>query len=245
MKVPEKLVPLLFGLLLIAVYLIGRYQAQAELLRGGGLATQTAVGQTAPQTVQTDQTGGGDTRTVITQELWDELTSSFAASIGSENAPVTMVEFTDYQCPFCARYFTNTHPQIVEEYIDTGKLRYLVRDLPLPIHPNAPAAAMAARCAGDQGKYWEMHDLLFNKQTEWQSGNTSEMFPGYAVELGLNSGEFTSCVTSEKYKDQISEDQALAQRIGASGTPAFIINKELVIGAQPFTAFQQVIERAQ
>lgn len=248
MKVPEKVVPLLFVLLLIAAFLLGRYQAQVEILRGGAVpqASQTktsgATGQVSGQATTGTNPAGG-TRTVLPDELWKEVVSSFAAAKGAENAPVTMVEFTDYQCPFCARHFENSQPQIDKEYIDNGKLRYLIRDLPLPIHPNAPAAAMAARCAGDQGKYWEMHDKLFEKQSEWSSGDAMELFSRYAQDLGLNSGNFSACVSSEKYKSAVDSDVALAQRVGASGTPAFLINGELIIGAQPFTAFQQAIER--
>lgn len=248
MKVPEKVVPLLFVLLLIAAFLLGRYQAQVEILRGGGApqgaqtqggsSTGQPVGQTAPGT--NPEAG---TRTLVTEDLWKEVVSTYAASKGSENAPVTMVEFTDYQCPFCARHFENTQPQIDKEYIETGKVRYLVRDLPLPIHPNAPAAAMAARCAGDQGKYWEMHDMLFEKQNEWSSGDTTQLFSTYAEDLGLDGGALTSCVSSQKHKAAMDKDTSLAQRIGASGTPAFLINRELVIGAQPFPVFEQAIEK--
>lgn len=248
MKVPEKLVPLFVGLLLVVAFLFGRAQGQNEVLRGGGSrppALTGTAGQTGQQPGQTvPQTGdsGGAAGSPITQELWDKVIANPAAAKGSEDAPVTMVEFTDYQCPFCARHFTTTLPQIEKEYVETGKVRYLIRDLPLPIHPNAPAAALAARCAGDEGKYWEMHDTLYEKQVEWSSGNADELFAGYAGEVGLDSGAFASCMDSEKYKKEIDEDIALAQQVGASGTPAFVINGQLVIGAQPFTRFQQAIE---
>jgi protein-disulfide isomerase len=250
MKVPEKIIPFLFVLLLVAAFLLGRYQGQIELLRGGAVP-QSGSGQSVAQGTQTGSqtnpapgTTGGKV-TVIPDDLWNEVLTDPAAARGSENAPVTMVEFTDYQCPFCERHFTDTQPQIDQDYIDTGKVRYLIRDMPLPIHPNAPAAAYAARCAADQGKYWEMHDLLFQKQTEWSSGNTDELFSGYAGDVGLDVNSFTSCLSDGKYKKAVDADMALAQKVGVGGTPAFLINKELIIGAQPFTVFQQAIEKAQ
>ena len=248
MKVPEKIIPFLLVLLLIAAFLLGRYQGQIELLRGG-VSPQTGSGQSVAQTGQTTgqtnpaQGTTGNKTTVITDDLWNEVLTDPAAERGSENAPVTIVEFTDYQCPFCERHFTGTQPQIEQDYIDTGKVRYLIRDMPLPIHPNAPAAAYAARCAADQGKYWEMHDLLFQKQTEWSSGNTDELFSGYAGDVGLSVNSFTTCLADGRHKKAVDADMALAQKVGVGGTPAFVINKELIIGAQPFTVFQQAIEK--
>ena len=87
--------------------------------------------------------------------------------LGSANATITLIEFTDYQCPFCSRHFNQTYEQIKKDYIDTGKVKFYLRDFPLGFHPNAQKAAEAARCAGDQGKYWEMHDALFKNQSEW------------------------------------------------------------------------------
>lgn len=246
MKIPQRVIPLLVILLLVAVFLIGRYQGQLEILRGGSAPqrasspTPGTTGQAVPQE-QNDGSGGVQ---AISQDLWQEIIAKPAAARGSEEAPVTMVEFTDYQCPFCARHAETTQPQIESEYIETGKVRYIIRDLPLPIHPNAGAAAQAARCAGDRGKYWEMHDLLFAKQDEWSSGNPDELFASYAGEIGLNQGSFTDCLSGGKYQSAVDEDLALAQRIGARGTPAFIINGEMIIGAQPFAAFQQLIEKS-
>ncbi|MCH7952148.1 DsbA family protein [Patescibacteria group bacterium] len=244
MKVPEKIIPLLFVLLLVAAFLLGRFQAQAEFLKAGGRplvnqASTQGVGQTPQQTAQSGQSPSGG---ALPDETWKKLLANPAASKGDENAPVTMVEFTDYQCPFCSRHFSDAQPQIEKEYVETGKVRYLIRDLPLPIHPNAPAAAEAARCAGDKGKYWEMHDVLFQKQGEWSSGNSTELFTRYAGDLGLNSGEFSSCLTGGKHTDAVNADLSLAQQVGASGTPAFFINGKIMIGAQPFSAFQQAIE---
>ena len=109
---------------------------------------------------QNGQQGQAPQAGPISDELWGKILENPAASKGEEGAPVVMVEYSDYQCPYCVKYINESFPQIEKDYIDTGKVRYLFRDLPLPFHANASAAALAARCAGDQGQYWEMHDIL-------------------------------------------------------------------------------------
>ena len=133
---------------------------------------------------------------------------------------------------------------IVSDYVDTGEVKYILRDLPLSFHPNAKPAAMAARCAGDQGQYWEMHDKIFQGQEEWSKGGADEVFAGYARELGLNMGEYNSCYEDEVHAAAIDADLALAAKVGASGTPTFFINGVKLVGAQPITAFQAAIDEA-
>lgn len=237
MKVPEKVVPLLFVLLLVAAFLLGRYQAQLEFLRAGSLSQPASQAGTQPaggalgQTTQQGQAAPGGK---ISDELWAKVLSNPAASRGSEDAPVTIVEFSDYQCPYCARYITDAYLQIEKDYVETGKVRYLFRDLTLPFHANASAAAQAARCAGEQGQYWEMHDVLFEKQSDWASGDAAELFKGYAGELVADIDVFLSCYENKKYEQEINEDLQLARQVGADGAPAFFINGKLIIGALPF-----------
>ena len=111
----------------------------------------------------------GATGEPVSDELWQQLLDNPAASKGPDDAAVTLVEYTDYQCPFCQRHFQQTSGLIEENYVDNGKIRYITKDLPLSFHPNAHAASQAARCAGDQGKYWEMHDALFENQQSWSN----------------------------------------------------------------------------
>src|SRR5206468_10780677 len=119
-----------------------------------------------------------------------------APSLGRADAPVTLVEFSDFQCPFCGRFFATTLPALKQDYIDTGKLRYVFRDFPLDqLHPNARNAAAAAHCAGEQGKYWEMHDTLYRNQRTLQV----EHLKGFALELSLNGNAFTTCLDGGKY----------------------------------------------
>lgn len=173
-----------------------------------------------------------------------EVDTEGAYSIGDEDAPVVMVEFTDYQCPFCSRHFLETFPQIKADYIDTGKVRYVFLDFPLTsIHPQAQLAAEAARCAGDQGAYLQMHDVLFGRQDEWNGrDDAGQIFNGYARELGLNGDVFAGCLAEGKHTAAVQADLEQGIALGVDGTPAFFINGNFVSGAQPFEVFRGAIE---
>lgn len=164
--------------------------------------------------------------------------------LGDENAPIVIVDFSDYECPFCKRLFTNIYPALKEEFIDTGKVKYVFRDFPLNIHAAAPGAHMAAECADDQGKYWEMHDLLFEKQSEWgKAEELNDTLTDYAVELGMNKATFSECLTSEKYKDEIESDKAAGIEYGVKGTPTLFINGMPLRGLpQSYSQFKQLLE---
>ncbi len=170
---------------------------------------------------------------------------------GDPNAPVTVVEFSDFQCPFCSRFFVQTLPQLQETYIDTGKVKLVYRDLPLDnLHPNARPAAIAAECADEQGKFWDYHDVLFSKQAEWggqSSDAVSETFQTYASDLGLESASFESCLSSSEISDEVNDDFVDATLYGATGTPTFFVGNEedgfiKIVGAQPFNAFKAIID---
>lgn len=144
--------------------------------------------------------------------------------LGNPAAKITIVEFIDYQCPYCARHATRTFPQIESNYINAGKAKYYIRDF--PIHGNSQGAAAAARCAGEQGKYWEMHALLFQNQQEWgplQADELGARFLGYASSLGMSGSAFASCYSSGRYDAQISQDAQEGSSYGISGTPSFVI----------------------
>jgi len=160
--------------------------------------------------------------------------------IGSKDAPVTIIEFSDFQCPFCKRA-EPTIKQILETYGD--KIRFVYRDFPLTFHQNAQKAAEAAECADEQGKFWEYHDLLFEKQTEWSSDGVKK-FKEYAVQLNLNTKDFNDCLDSGKMISEVNKDFQDGQSYGVTGTPTFFINNELISGAQPFEVFKQKIEEA-
>lgn len=160
---------------------------------------------------------------------------------GEEDAPLVLYEFSDFQCPFCARFYTDAFPQIEENYIKTGKVKLVYKDFPLDsIHPEATPAALAARCAGDQGKFWEFHDKIFeNQQLLGSSSYTS-----WANELGLDTTTFNECLTSRKHISAIRKDLLEGEKAGVRGTPAFVLNGQVISGAQPYAVFQQAIESA-
>jgi protein-disulfide isomerase len=168
--------------------------------------------------------------------------------LGSKDAPVTIVEFTDYQCPFCRQFHTTVFNDLKKNYIDTGKVRFYSRDLPLDVlHPNATRAAQAARCAADQGQFWTMRNVMGANPDKLDLDHLS----GFATDLKLDTLAFRNCVESEKYKTAVQNDAAEATRIGAQATPTFVIGKstaegvdgELVIGAQPYANFEQKIKQ--
>ncbi len=170
---------------------------------------------------------------------------------GDKSAKLTLIEFTDYQCPFCSRHVKNTHPKIEEEYIKTGKLRYSMLDMPLEnIHKLAFKAAQASHCAQDQGKFWEMHDRIFLNQ------RSLEPWSAHAEALGLDAAAFQSCLDSEKHAKAVRKDMAEARKAGATGTPSFVLAStdpnnpgkvkgiSFIRGAKSFDAFKTEIEGA-
>ena len=171
------------------------------------------------------------------------LSSVTGIMIGKPDAPLTMIEYTDLQCPFCRQYHITSYEQIKKDWIDTGKLRYLVRDLPIEsIHPQAMPAARATRCAGEQGKLWEMrHAILLNN-----ARLSNEAFGSFAQDLKLNTAAFNKCFADTgKFQAEIAKDMAEATTVGISATPSFVIGKTSAgqmdgvrfIGAQPYAAF--------
>lgn len=168
---------------------------------------------------------------------------------GKPDAPLTLVEFSDYQCPFCARHFRETLPQIAAEYIKTGKLRYVFRDFPLDFHAQAERAAQAAQCAGDQGKYWQMHDQLF---TDPRAISLDD-FTVQATTIALDLDRFNTCLSEKKYAEEVKKDLKEGQQLGITGTPGFFIGRtdtianqvkgaRPLIGAQPYASFKAAFD---
>ena len=163
---------------------------------------------------------------------------------GNRNAPVILEEFSDYQCPFCARYFSETLPSLMENQIANGEVMTVFYDFPLTnIHNQAAAAAHAARCAGDQGAaaYWNMHDKIFANMAEWSNNTAESVFKSYAAELGLDTVQFDDCQTKGKYESHIQDDIALGRSRGVGSTPSFFVNDQILVGAQPLSAFNEAI----
>ena len=173
------------------------------------------------------------------------LTPGGDYSLGRADAQVTIVEYTDYECQFCGRFWTSTFPEIKKNFIDTGKVRFVKRDLPLEAHPNAFRGAQASRCAGDQGKYWEMHGLL--------SANSSTLGPDayirFARDLSLDAHAFKACIEGDRHLADIRASSLGAAAAGITMTPVFVIGTAKgdtldgieIKGAKPYAVFEQVI----
>ena len=170
---------------------------------------------------------------------------------GENDAPVTLIEFSDYQCPYCRRHATTVMPQLIESYVNSGKLKFVMREYPIVrLHPQAIAASEAALCAGDQGQYWGMHDALFGDQ----KANTDEHFNTMAASLGLDTAAFAVCMDDDRHMAQIRADQAEGQKLGVSGTPSFVLGltdpgdpgkvrlTRFIRGAQALPAFTAAID---
>jgi len=173
------------------------------------------------------------------------LPAATVYALGRADAPLTMVEFTDLECPFCRQFHVTTFEQLKKNYIDTGKLRFVTRDFPLDFHPNARPAAHAARCAGEQNRFWEMRHVL----TVNAAALSRDKMLTFARDLGLDMSQFEACFTAERHREAIDRDVADARDANVSGTPTFVLGKTAppgfegvrIIGAQPYAVFEQKI----
>lgn len=176
--------------------------------------------------------------------------------LGDQNAPVTLIEFSDYECPFCKRHFTQVYPEIKKNYIDTGKVKLVYRDLPLSFHdPMATTEAVAANCVREQGgdtAYFKMHDVMFEKTTSNGNGLTKDNLYSFVTDLGFNLDNFKTCLESGKYSEEIKKDIADGSSVGATGTPTFFVGKStpdgviegaIIVGAYPYSEFQTQIDK--
>jgi len=171
-----------------------------------------------------------------------------APVLGRNDAPVTIVEFSDYQCPFCQRFSATTLPELKKEYIETGKVRYVFRDFPLEMHAQARKAAEAAHCAGEQGKYWEMHDVLFQNQKALAPPQLAE----HARTVGVDGAKFDECLSSGRYAARVTRGVTDGAAAGVQGTPTVVVGKTKpgdvvegtpIRGAQPLETFRRIINR--
>jgi protein-disulfide isomerase len=164
-------------------------------------------------------------------------------AMGDPNAPVKIIEYSDFQCPYCAQFVTKTEQQIIDAYVATGKVYFEYHSFSDYIGAESARAAEAAYCAGDQDKFWEMHDIIFANQTGENVGAfTDKRLNAFASKLGLDSAKFSDCFNGGKYSSQVKQDGVDAQKAGVKATPSFVINGKLVEGAQPFSAFQTEID---
>jgi len=167
--------------------------------------------------------------------------------LGSENAPVTIIEFGDYQCPNCKKWFLNTKPDIMTNFIDTGKANLVFVDIAFLGKDSIPASS-ATYCAQDQGRYWDYHSFLYSNQMSIDNGWANvDSLKGYAYNLGLDMDLFVSCIESGKYENRVQINTNESTKNGITGTPTFIIvgpqgQQERIVGPQPFTVFEKIID---
>lgn len=230
--------------------LLGSFVIGVSVLISGGVikfGSPTTVPAAQPQAAQPQPAPAAPTSAKVSVD--DDPV------LGDKNAKVTLIEFSDYECPFCKRHFDQTYPQLKKDYIDTGKVKLVYRDYPLPFHdPMATYEAQAANCAKEQGgdtTYFKMHDEIFKTTTSNGNGLTKDQVRKIAADLGLNAGNIIACADGDKYKDEVAKDIADGSAAGVSGTPTFFISKSdpsgtiegtILVGAQPYSAFQQVID---
>jgi len=165
-----------------------------------------------------------------------------APMIGNKDAKVTIYEFSDFQCPFCKRFFDDTYAQIKKQYVDTGKVKIIFRHFPLPFHVNAQISGQAAECASRQGKFWEYHDLLFkNAQADGTNFDVASL-KKYATQAGIGGSKFDQCLDKNETAEVVKGDGAAGASIGVTGTPTFYVNGKQIIGAVPLATFAKLIE---
>jgi protein-disulfide isomerase len=179
------------------------------------------------------------------------VTVAGSPTLGEEAATLVLVEFSDYQCPYCGAFARQTFPRLIDAYVKTGKMRYVLHDFPLEeAHPLAEKAAEAAHCASEQGQYWEAHERFFNNQQALAVANMRD----HATALGLNPSTFQDCLDSGKYASSIERSLSEGEKLGVRGTPMFFLGYvdpkhpsriqavKSLNGAQPFREFQSMID---
>lgn len=202
-----------------------------------GLVFSEGLPSKSPEVVE------GDTQNEEMELEFVSVSADDDAFIGSEDAPVTIVEFSDFQCPYCSRFQTETLPLLKENYIDTGKVKLVYRDFPIPSHTDARMAAIAAECVAEQGgneAYFEMHDMIFENMAAWSYQEGAEgIVTGYASELGY---DITTCMDDPEIAAEVDADYTSGRGYGVSGTPTFFINGKKLVGAYPYDVFKQLID---
>lgn len=220
-------------LLVVAAFLIGVLYTKVQYLEtNGGQAAPAAAGTAAAQPT----TAPGTPVNVSTGNF---------PVLGNKNAKVTVIEFADFRCPYCEQFFTNTEPQLMKDYVDTGKVKFAFRNYAF-LGPASIVAADAAECANDQGKFWAFHDYLYKNQppeTDTTMYNTDTLTQA-AASLGMNSDQFKNCLANKTDDSKVSQDLADGNKAGVSGTPTFFVNGVPLVGAQPYSAFQTAINQA-
>jgi len=229
----------ILAVVMLVVGLLGGYFGRPLLREGSEPNTVSEVASELEGNSDAVPAGEVD-REAQKAELMNSLVQEMKHFRGESDAPVTIIEFSDFRCPYCGDWSTETGTEIYEEYIKDGLVRIGFWHFPF-LGNQSVLAAEASECAGDQGAFWEYHDYLFSPETESQ-GFSKEDLKQYAAALKLDAEEFNECLDAGKFSQFVQGQRGIAQQIGVSSTPSFLINGEPIIGAQKYPAFQEVIE---
>lgn len=225
----------LYTLLLVAVFLLGYLFATVQALKKP--VSKIIEAPTAQQQPAAQQPAAPDPNKVY------NVDAGHLPVNGDKNAKVTVIEFSDFECPFCGKFFTDTYPSLKKDYIDTGKVKFYFRHYPLPFHTKAVPLANLAECANDQGEFWKMHDKIFENNSTVPTLTDAD-FKQWAVDLGMDATTFNNCYDAKTHQKEIDKDSADGQVSGVSGTPTFYINGKQLVGAQPYASFKPLIDAA-
>lgn len=189
---------------------------------------------------------GGDSGTLVLDAPAPVGTLALPGYLmGSDSAPVEVVEYSDFECPFCARFAVLTMPDVQERLINTGLVRWRFLDFPIPGHTKSPVAHHSAACAGEQDKFWEMHDQLYYNQRDWlRTRRVERTFRGYAGAVGLDLGQYDACMKEGRYVARLRATLEEASQLGVNSTPTFRIGRFLVSGAIPYDSLKILIDLA-
>lgn len=226
---------ILYTLLLVATFLVGYLLATVQALKAP--AKPGAPSAAVPQQP-------GAQPSIDPNKVYSVETGHFPIR-GQASAKVTLVEFADFRCPFCEKFFTDTEPQIIKDYVDSGKVKLAFRQYAF-LGPASVVAANAAECANDQGKFWDMYEYLYKNQPPESDTSmyTSDTLSQAAGTLGMDAGAFKSCMDDTKFQKNIDADMADGQKISVSATPTFFVNGKQILGAQPYANFKAAIDAA-
>ena len=230
---PRSYTPILIVLLIIASFLLGMLLTKVQYLEQGSTGNVAQGTQQPAQQPGQPQTG---------QKV--NVSVGHFPALGKKGAKVQIIEFADLRCPFCHQFFTDTEPQIIKDYVDTGKADFYFRQYAF-LGPASTVAANAAECANEQGKFWDLHDYLYKNQPSESDTSmyTTDNLTNIAGQLGMDTNQFSSCLSANKDNDKVNADFSDGQKAGVTGTPTIFIDGLPLVGAQPYSAFKAVIDQ--
>lgn len=231
---------------ILAGFLIGRINVPAEIVTQTGETQSVQIEDKQTQQQSAGQQTANQTDSSLKPKIFETISGVSADDdpyLGPADAILTVIEFSDYQCMYCKKYAAEAFAQIKKDYIDTGKVKYVVRDFPINEHPQAMLAAIAANCANAQNKFWEMRDILFAGQDGWSyQNNAADAFKEFARQMNLDENKFSACLENGGYEQEISKDIADGELYKISFTPTIFVGDKKIVGAQPFEIFKKVID---